>query len=104
MVYLHHLLDESARLPELILMDLYLPEREDGWELLEAIKLHHTLRRLPVVVLSHSDDPEDVEQSYYLRSTSYLVKPLSYSGWVTYFKDFRRYWWESVTLPQSVSY
>lgn len=68
-------------LPALILLDLYLPDRKDGWALLEALKLHHTFRRLPVVILSSSDNPEDIEQSYYLRSSSYLMKqPLTRNG------------------------
>ncbi len=100
--YLNDCLDEEVRLPELVLLDLYLPTREEGWGVLEAIKLHHVFRRLPVVVLSSSAHPDDIEQSYYLRSSSYLVKPSSYAEWLAYFEDFRRYWWESVTLPKSM--
>src|SRR5919199_5108297 len=99
--YLNDVLDQDKKLPELILQDLYLPMREDGWALLESIKQHHTFRRLPVVVLSCSDDPEDIEQSYYMRSTSYMVKPTAFGDWLDYFEDFRRYWWEAVTLPRS---
>ncbi|MFD2572092.1 response regulator [Spirosoma soli] len=104
LTYLNTCLANGRKLPELVVQDLYLPQREDGWGLLEAIKQHHTLRRLPVILLSHSADPEDIEQSYYLRSASYMVKPSSYGQWLNYFEDFRRYWWESVTLPQQVSY
>ncbi|GAB3504331.1 response regulator [Spirosoma knui] len=104
LAYLETCLAEARKLPELILQDLYLPQRETGWQLLEAIKQHHTFRRLPVVVLSHSDDPKDIEQSYYLRSTSYMVKPVNYADWIRYFEDFRRYWWEAVTLPNQTDF
>lgn len=98
--YLNDCLEADAPLPGLILLDLYLPDREEGWRTLETIKLHYILRRLPVVVLSSSDHPDDIEQSYYLRGSSYVVKPTSYPEWITYFEGFRRYWWEAVTLPQ----
>ncbi|GAB3551617.1 response regulator [Spirosoma fluminis] len=104
LTYLDRCLNETRKLPELILQDLYLPQREVGWELLEAIKQHHTFRRLPVIVLSYSDDPGDIEQSYYLRTTSYLVKPTTYRDWISYFEDFRRYWWEAVTLPHQTNF
>ena len=90
---------DRRSLPELILLDLYLPKREDGWALLESIKLHHLFRCIPVVILSSSAQSDDIEQSYYLRGSSYMVKPTSYPEWLACFEDFRRYWMESVTLP-----
>ncbi len=101
--YLNDCLEADALLPGLILLDLYLPNREDGWHVLETVKLHYILRRLPVVLLSSSEHPDDIEQSYYLRGSSYLVKPSSYPEWITHFEGFRRYWWEAVTLPQRAS-
>lgn len=85
-------------LPKLILMDLYLPGREDGWALLEEVKLHHIYRRLPVIILSASNSPDDVEQSYYLRSTSYIRKPITLPEWLACFDNIHRYWQEAVSL------
>lgn len=87
-------------LPRLILLDLYLPLREDGWRLLQRLKAPDSPYRLiPLTLLSHSSEPGDVETSYDLGANSYLVKPLDYPQWLTYFQTLRAYWWQTVTLP-----
>ncbi|QKZ11791.1 response regulator [Spirosoma sp. KUDC1026] len=91
-------LNEQA-FPRLILLDLYIPNRESGWRFLETIKLHHLYREIPTVMLSWSADREDIRESYMLRSNSYLVKPDSYEKWLECFTVFRDYWWDAVTLP-----
>ncbi len=98
MAYLTACTNAHWSLPKLILMDLYLPAREDGWALLEEIKLHHIYRRLPVIILSASNSEEDIEQSYYLRSTSYITKPVTHGEWLACFENFHRYWQQAVTL------
>lgn len=94
---------EQRPLPALILLDLYLPDREEGWAVLESIKQHPSFRRIPVIMLSSSASNADIEQSYFQRSSSYMVKPTSYPEWLVLFNYFRRYWLESVTLPQTGS-
>lgn len=89
----------TDKLPRLILTDLYLPRREDGWALLEFIKTHSFVRRPPVIMLSSSTDDGDIERSYSLNASSYIVKPETYHQWLNCFYTFRRYWWEVVTLP-----
>lgn len=87
-------------LPRLILLDLYVPRREDGWQLLQLIKESTSPYRLiPVTILSHSGDREDVETSYELGGTSYIIKPSDYPRWLAYFQTLRQYWWNTVTLP-----
>lgn len=90
---------DENKLPRLILLDLYLPRREDSWGLLESIKTHSLYRQVPVVVLSHSQDHKDIAKSYTYSIASYIVKPFTFHQWLTCFYTFRRYWWESVTLP-----
>lgn len=97
--YLAACVCDHRPLPALILLDLYLPDREEGWSLLESIKAHDGFRRLPVVILSNSTNPDDIVHSYERRSSSYLVKPTSYAEWLACFNHFTRYWLESVTLP-----
>ncbi len=60
--------------PVLILLDLKLP-RLSGFEVLEWLKQQDGLRRIPVVVLTSSDERADVERAYDLGANSYLVKP-----------------------------
>lgn len=91
---------QEWELPKLILLDLYLPTRADGWEFLQQIKsLPPPCNQIPVVVLSASNDPADISESYQHGGSSYIVKPTDFSGWITYFNELRIYWWETVTLP-----
>lgn len=89
----------DQQLPDLILLDLYLPKREDGWQFLKAIKQHELYRLLPVVVFSHSDSNEDVKGSYDLGCSSYLVKSVDMQEWVNCFALLHTYWWQTATLP-----
>lgn len=89
-------------LPKLVLLDLYLPAREDGWALLHHLKNKNgPLHRIPVVVLSNSSDPADVRSAYEQGVTSFVVKPVGYDEWLNYCRTLRQYWWETVTLPGS---
>jgi CheY-like chemotaxis protein len=87
-------------MPKLILLDLYLPERNDGWQVLSEIRaLTAPCNQVPVVMLSSSNVQADITEAYRRGSSSYLVKPTAYSEWLDYFKQLRTYWWETVTLP-----
>lgn len=98
--YLNSCLLNGIDLPKLILLDLYLPQREDGWSLLQQIKNKtSSYKHLPVVILSYSNDQEDVSESYFYGSTSYITKPTDVDDWRDYIETLRIYWWETVTLP-----
>ena len=99
MQYLEDCANSVLSLPKIILMDLYLPTRTQGWSLLQTIKTHHLFREIPVVMLSQSDDPIDISESYNLRINSYILKPIGYDKWLDCIASFRHYWWDSVTLP-----
>ncbi|CCH51998.1 Response regulator rcp1 [Fibrisoma limi BUZ 3] len=86
-------------LPRLILMDLYLPRREDGWQLLQLLKTHPLRHRLPVIVVSSSDEQEDIGRSYELGANSFITKPSCRAEWQVYFESLRQYWWDTVTVP-----
>ena len=90
---------DKDQLPNLILLDLYLPRREDGWQVLQAIKQNTTLNFVPVVVFSHSSVQEDVAASYHLGCSSYIVKPVSIAQWNDYFTTLNTYWWQTATTP-----
>ena len=98
--YLENCLIKQAKLPRLILLDLYLPHRAMGWNLLQIIKTHHLYREIPVIMLSYSTDPADIRDSYLFRSNSYIIKPTTYDKWLDCFDWFRHYWWDAVTLPK----
>jgi CheY-like chemotaxis protein len=100
MLYLESCDNDLAKLPRLIFLDLYLPTREAGWQLLQVVKTHYLYREIPVITLSASADREDVLESYMLRSNSYMVKPGSLDKWAECMSAFRHYWWDAVTLPK----
>ena len=67
---------EQFPLPTVILLDLKLPRRS-GFEVLEWLKAQPILRRLPVVVLTSSKQPSDINQAYDQGANSYLVKTVN---------------------------
>ncbi len=99
LAYLESCSPDESRLPRLILMDLFLPRREDGWGLLKAIKDNEFYRQPPLVMLSSSQDRDDVRRAYTFNVASYIVKPATFHQWLTCFTSFRHYWLETVVLP-----
>jgi len=62
--------------PDLILLDINLPDIS-GIDLLKRIKDDARFRNVPVVILTGSNEDEDIQKSYDLGASSYLVKPIS---------------------------
>lgn len=100
--YLHHRGQYcelvSAPRPDLILLNLSLP-KIDGQEALQVIKADPLLRRIPVVVLSHSKSEEDIRRSYELGASSYLTKPMIFELLVEAVNTLGDYWFDIVELP-----
>lgn len=102
MDYLHrrhtyaHLQSES--LPGLILLDLNMP-RIDGRDALKEIKADPKLSRIPVVILTTSNSEEDVMCSYKAGANGYVVKPVTFEGFVDALGVIQRYWIEIVEVP-----
>lgn len=91
---------EMCNLPRLILLDLYLPSKQDGLDLHTAIKqLGLPFTQMPIVIFSSSNDQADIRQAYQEGVCSYLVKPTTLEGWLAFFQHMRAYWWDTVRLP-----
>ncbi|UFH53685.1 response regulator [Spirosoma sp. KNUC1025] len=86
----------------LILLDIYLPQPEIGWQLLAAIRLNYP--HLPVIAVSAHQLAEDIQGAYDLGVHSFIAKPLTMEQWVNYFDMLRVYWVETVTLPPADQY
>lgn len=100
--YLSRCQQEEWDMPKLILLDLYFPDRQNGWRVLEAVKaLPSTQGKVPVVLLSNSSSRSDISEAYDRGCSSYLVKPSNLADWIDYFQMIRSYWWETVTLPKT---
>ena len=80
-----------SELPALVLLDLNLP-RLDGREVLQAIRAEPATRSLPVVVLTTSAEPFDVEKVYALGANSYIQKPVDFERFVEVVRQIGLYW------------
>ncbi|GAB4038879.1 response regulator [Spirosoma gilvum] len=91
---------QEWELPKLIILDLYLPTREDGLGLLQQIKaMEPAISSIPVVMFSFSGARIDIQASYQAGAAAYMIKPLHSESWLTVFAHLRQYWWETVHLP-----
>lgn len=88
----------DAPRPGIILLDLNLP-RKDGREVLQEIKDDDDLKRIPVVILTTSDDEHDILQSYNLHANCYITKPVNLSRFITIIKNIENFWLTIVQLP-----
>lgn len=82
--------DESA-LPAVVLLDLKLP-RIDGLEVLKAIRGDQRTRLLPVVVLTSSNQEQDLLNSYSFGCNSYIRKPVDFDNFVEAIAHLGLYW------------
>lgn len=71
----------------------------DGREALASIKADASLRNIPVVVLSTSSLPRDIDDSYDLGASSFITKPVTFGELESLVKNLMRYWFETVALP-----
>ena len=83
--------DDSQALPDLILLDLNLPNM-NGLEVLAALKSDPRLQLIPVLILTTSLARKDVESCYRLHANSYLTKPLDFGRFVEMVRAMHDFW------------
>jgi two-component system response regulator len=81
----------QQQLPQLVLLDLKLP-KIGGLEVLEQIRSNPKTSRLPVVILTSSDEEEDIAASYDLGVNSYIRKPVDFDQFADCVKHLGLYW------------
>jgi CheY-like chemotaxis protein len=88
----------AAPRPDLVLLDLNLP-RMPGHEVLAAIRADADLTQLPVVVLTTSAAPDDVEASYRLHANAHVTKPSDYGGFTEVLSRIEEFFGRVAKLP-----
>jgi two-component system, chemotaxis family, response regulator Rcp1 len=83
--------------PDIILLDLNLP-RMDGREVLKAIKMDESLRRIPIIIMTTSDDEYDILKAYNLYANCYITKPVDFQQFVEIVKTIENFWFSIVRL------
>jgi CheY-like chemotaxis protein len=84
--------------PGLIVLDLNLPGT-DGREVLRRVKQDETLKKIPIVVFTTSNNPQDIEDCYQYGVNSYIVKPINFAQLKRDIQTIVDYWFEVTTLP-----
>ncbi len=90
--------DVDAPRPGIILLDLNMPKK-DGREALAEIKADESLRRIPIVVLTTSNDEADIVSTYDLGVSSFITKPVTFGALVDVMRTWTQYWFEIVQVP-----
>lgn len=92
---------KPAELPDLILLDLNMPQL-DGREFLEIIKSDARLSRIPVVVLTNSASDVDVTRAYKSHANGYLVKPSDLGALNELIQIIDHYWLRANISPSPI--
>jgi chemotaxis family two-component system response regulator Rcp1 len=86
--------------PDIIFLDLHLPRRS-GLEVLEIIKADPKLAATPVVIVSGSEDPQEVREAYELHASCYVRKPTDLNQFLYFIRTCYEFWGTVVTLPSN---
>lgn len=86
-------------IPELIVMDLKMP-RKTGLEVLEWLKKDNSLRRIPVIIVSSSDQAWDINRAYEMGANAYMVKPVDFHAVEHLFQSIVHYWGVECAKPE----
>jgi CheY-like chemotaxis protein len=91
---------DAAVQPAVILLDLKLP-RLGGHEVLERLRKDKRTQLIPVVVLTSSDERDDIRGAYARGANSYIRKPVEFSQFTTMLAEVGHYWLDLNSRPQA---
>jgi len=96
---LEYLLANDRQKPKLVLLDLKMP-KVDGIEVLRRMKGDASLRAIPVVIMTSSNEERDVAETYRLGVNSYIVKPVEFEAFLETVTKIGLYWVLTNRVPQ----
>ncbi|MGV1037760.1 MAG: response regulator [Candidatus Nanopelagicales bacterium] len=91
---------ESAPTPELVILDLHLPGI-GGLDVLAQLKSDEATRRIPVLVLSATYDPHDIDRAYDAHANAFIPKPMGMEASTRLVTAIRDFWLGPVTLASA---
>ncbi len=84
-------LDKAETLPAIIFLDINMP-RMNGLEFLEKVKGDDRYRRIPVIILTTSQEDQDRYKSFDLHAAGYMIKPVDYEQFIKLMQTIQNYW------------
>jgi DNA-binding response OmpR family regulator len=81
-----------------VLLDLNLP-LFTGFEILSWLRKHEYFKRLPVLILTSSNQRHDIQLAYELGANAFLIKPSSLDALVKLVRSINEFWLEHNTFP-----
>ena len=90
----------QAPRPDLLLLDLNMP-RKNGHEVLAEVKSDESLRTIPVVMLTTSQNEDDIAKAYESNVNCYIRKPVDFDKFTSVVNNIEQFWFTIVSLPTS---
>lgn len=87
----------SVKKPDLILLDINIPIF-NGHEVLQQIKADAELKKIPVIMLTTSSNPKDINRAYENHCNSYVKKSLEISEFLSVILKIDEFWLQLTTL------
>ena len=91
---------DDAPEPGVIMLDLNMPKM-DGYEVLNRIKSDNKLKHIPVVVLTTSDQTDDVQKCYDIGANTFITKPVEFNNFLEAIVTTGKYWLSIAKLPET---
>ena len=91
--------DGDHSLPHLIVLEITTSTHK-GLTLLKSIKEHPELKKIPILILTHSDDPEHVGICYAQNANAFIRKPGSKDRYISLINTILKFWMKKVSLPE----
>ena len=95
--FMNKLLKDDEEMPRFILLDLNMPKK-DGREVLKEIKQNPSLKKIPVIIFSTTNNEQEMRRCYELGANSYITKPNSFESLIKTVAALRSYWIQTTTL------
>ena len=86
-----HILQKKEILPDIILLDFNMP-KVNGIEFLSILKSDDTLKYIPTIILTTSNNQKDLLECYKIGVAGYVLKPLKYEEYVSKIETLLTYW------------